>query len=119
MSNLLWIFLIFHYHATTFSLGMSKKHRVFLSTNTAREARDLLQQHSTDAVLFDIDVHDVAAADFIESLKQEQPRRPVFLLASRPWAPDELKGLVDGVFEKMDDPRQMLSFLGEYFKEST
>jgi len=87
-----------------------------LSANTAGEAQDLLQQHSTDAVLFDVDVHDVPLVDFIKSLKQEQTKRPVFLLASRPWAPDELKGMVDGVFEKMDDPRQMLSFLQEHFQ---
>jgi hypothetical protein len=55
------------------------------------------------------------AREAISRLKQEQPARPIFLLTSRPWPPDELRGLVDGVFEKMDDPRNMVSSLEGHF----
>ncbi len=86
-----------------------------LSAVTARQGLDLSAQHPTDAVLFDTDVHDLAPADAIRSFKQEHPQRPVYLLASRPWPPDELRGLVDGVFEKMDDPRIMVAALEQHF----
>jgi response regulator RpfG family c-di-GMP phosphodiesterase len=90
-----------------------------LSAVTARDALAISQQHPTDAVLFDIDVHDMPAPDFVAELKRERPDRPIFLLGSRPWPPDELKSLVDGVFEKMDDPRNMVRSLEEYFERKS
>jgi response regulator RpfG family c-di-GMP phosphodiesterase len=89
-----------------------------LSAVTARDALAISQQHRTDAVLFDIDVHDMPAPDFVAELKRERPDRPIFLLGS-PWPPDELKSLVDGVFEKMDDPRNMVRSLEEYFERKS
>ncbi len=118
---------------------MPKKHRVFLiveagqtglptrkmilatagfnvlSAVTARDALRMSNEHPTDAILFDIDVHDMPAPAVLAQLKQQHPERPIFLLASRPWPPDELRGLVDGVFDKMDDPRDMVSFLEQRF----
>ncbi len=86
-----------------------------LSADTASDALQLSAAHATDAVLFDIDVHDMAPAEFIHALKQQRRERPVFLLASRPWPPDDLRGLVDGVFDKMEDPQEMLSSLRHHF----
>lgn len=86
-----------------------------LSATTARQALEMSMQHPTDAVLFDVDVHDLPLREAITRLKQERPDRPVFLLASRPWPPEELKGLVDGVFEKMDDPQNMVNALEQHF----
>jgi DNA-binding response OmpR family regulator len=118
---------------------MSKKHHVFLiveagqtglstrkmileaagynvlSAVTCGDALAMSKQHPTDAVLFDIDVRDMPARELLSRLKQERPDRPIFLLASRPWAPDELKGLVDGVFDKMEDPHHMVSSLDWHF----
>ncbi len=86
-----------------------------LSAISARDALAMSQEHATAAVLFDVDVHDLSARDFVESLKRERPDRPVFVLASRPWPPEELKGVVDGVFDKMSDPQEMLATLDAHF----
>jgi two-component system, OmpR family, response regulator len=87
-----------------------------LSAVTGADALAMSKQHPTDAVLFDLDVHDMPARELLARLKQERPERPIFLLASRPWPPDELKGLVDGVFDKMDDPENMVNSLELHFQ---
>jgi response regulator RpfG family c-di-GMP phosphodiesterase len=87
-----------------------------LSAVTGVDALAMSKQHPTDAVLFDVDVHDMPARELLSQLKQERPDRPIFLLHSRPWPPDDIKGLVDGVFEKMDDPHKMVHFLEEHFE---
>ncbi len=86
-----------------------------LSVLSARGALEMLRQHPIDAVLFDVDVHDLPPRDFVDTLKREHPERAVFVLANRPWPPDELRGLVEGAFDKMEDPQEMIAALDRHF----
>ncbi len=86
-----------------------------LSADSASDALEMAAAHPADAVLLDVDVRDLPAPEFIHRLKQQRPQHCVFLLASRPWPPDELRGMVDDVFDKMEDPQQMLSNLKQRF----
>ncbi len=88
-----------------------------LSTVTAEQALRFAEKYPVDVVLLDVDVHDIDGPEFIRRLRVRVPRLPVFLLASHPWPPEDLSGMVDGVFEKMEDPAAMVEQLGRHVEE--
>ena len=88
-----------------------------LSAVATRQAYELLERHSADLLIFDTSVTDVPLREAITELKRRLNGVPCYLLSSRPWAPDDAKDLVDGVFEKMRDPLEMIHELESRFPE--
>lgn len=77
----------------------------------------LADRHPVDFILFDVDVHDLPARDTINRLKQKFPGAPVYLLTPQGWEPEPLRGVSDGVFEKMRDPTEMIREIERRFPE--
>jgi len=88
-----------------------------LSAVATRQAYQLLDHHSADLVIFDTSVTDVPLREALTELKRRLNGVPCYLLSSRAWAPDDVKDLVDGVFEKMRDPLEMTRELETRFPE--
>lgn len=79
-----------------------------ISAVSCRQALELAENWPADIILFDIDVHDLPIPDTIKKLKQKYPEKPLYLLTPQAWEPEELRGIADGVFEKMRDPVEMV-----------
>lgn len=84
-----------------------------ISAVSCRQALELAEKWPADILLFDTDVHDLPVADTINKLKQKYRGVPVYLLTAQPWAPEELRGIADGVLEKMSDPVEMVKVVEE------
>lgn len=80
-----------------------------ISAVTCEQALELAERVPIDLILFDVDVHDLPIRETVAKLKQSFPKAPVFLLTPLAWPPEELKGVGDGVFEKMSDPLEMIA----------
>ena len=79
-----------------------------ISAVSCRQALALAEKSEADILLFDVDVHDLPIRETLEKLKRRYPHAPVYLLTGQGWAPDDLRDVVDGVFEKMRDPAEMV-----------
>ncbi|MGH9522454.1 MAG: response regulator [Terriglobales bacterium] len=88
-----------------------------ISAVTARQSLELAEQHSIDFILYDVDVHDLPARETIAKLRSKFPAAPVYLLTPQGWEPQELRGVSDGVFEKMRDPSEMIQAIERRFPE--
>ena len=79
-----------------------------ISAVSCRQILELADNHTADILLFDTDVHDLPIRDTIAKLRQKLPGIPVYLLTPQAWEPEELRGVADGIFEKMRDPLEMV-----------
>lgn len=79
-----------------------------ISTVTADQTLQMAERHPIDFILYDVDVHDLPIKSTIAALKAKYPKVPVFLLTPQAWPPEDLRGVADGVFEKMRDPMEMI-----------
>lgn len=87
-----------------------------LSAVSAAQAFRLLERSKADVALLDTDISDIPLPEIAKTLKQEHGI-PVFSIAGRQWEPENMRGLVQGNFQKTTDPQLMvnevLSFLGK------
>lgn len=88
-----------------------------ISAVTAEQAYRLLNRCKIDVALLDTDISDEPLADIARRLTQEGGL-DVFALTAREWEPDELRGLVRGIFQKMNDPQIMVNGVLEYLGEA-
>lgn len=79
-----------------------------LSAISAAQALELARQYPVHFIVYDVDVHDLPVRETIGKLREKFPKAPVYLLTPQAWEPQELKGISDGVFEKMRDPTEMI-----------
>jgi len=88
-----------------------------LSAVNGAQALKFAEQHPVDFILYDVDVHDLPIRETIGKLRQKYPTAPVFLLTPQGWEPQDLRGVSDGVFEKMRDPAEMIKEIERRFPE--
>ena len=84
-----------------------------ISAVTARQALEFAALYPIHFIIYDVDVHDLPIRDTIGKLRQKFPDAPVYLLTPQGWEPQELRGVSDGVFEKMRDPMEMIRTIGQ------
>lgn len=65
-------------------------------------------------VIIDTDVHDLPLGEAIDRFAARNST-PVFLLAPHPWPPDEARGRIAAVFQKMSDPAEMVKTIAEHY----
>lgn len=89
-----------------------------LSAVSCRQALHFAARHPVDFILFDVDVHDLPPRDAIQQLRRKFPDAPLYLLTPQGWEPEQLRGVSDGVFEKMRDPAEMIREIERRFPEA-
>lgn len=82
-----------------------------LSAISAAQALEFAERHPVDFIVYDVDVHDLPIRETIGKLRQRFPKAPVYLLTPQGWEPQALRGVSDGVFEKMRDPAEMIRII--------
>ena len=89
-----------------------------LSAISGAQGLEFAGRHPIDFVIYDIDVHDLPIPETIGKLRQKFPKAPVYLLTPQGWEPEALRGVSDGVFEKMRDPMEMIRTIEQRLLES-
>ncbi len=87
-----------------------------LSAVSAEQAFELLKRAEADLALVDTDITDEPLKSIAAKLRNDRGI-PVYMISGREWPPEEVRGLVEGSFQKASDPQimvnEVLNFLGK------
>jgi DNA-binding response OmpR family regulator len=88
-----------------------------LSAVGAQQGLDLLKEHKIDLAILDVECRDMPLNEFIRAARERYPKLPIFALSPDPEAPDEIKGQVQGVVERMSDPKRLVAQVEEFLHD--
>lgn len=85
-----------------------------ISAVSGKQGLKFFAKHPVSGVIVDADIRDIPLNDLVDQV-QKNGSMPVFLLSSRLWPPDEVKGKLAAVFEKMSDPADMVKTIAAHY----
>lgn len=86
-----------------------------ISAASANQCLRLLDKHTVDAVVLDVDLDDMDPKDLIARIQTISPDIPFFGIAHHGWVPHELRGKFVAVFQKLADPKELTEELARHF----